>query len=314
LKNHKLAELDKIITKNKQNMPTPIAPSELIFNEDGSIYHLHLHPEQIADTIITVGDPDRVEAVSKHFDRIEHKVQKREFVTHTGYIGQTRLTVISTGIGTDNIDIVFNELDALANIDFQTRLPKEEHRALKFVRIGTSGSMQADIDVDEYVISAYGIGLDGLLGYYLRDLNELESQLKKELDAHLQKHKMQFPLNVEVAAAGTDLIEAFAHKGWTQGMTLTSTGFYAPQNRNLRGKAAFPQLFDVLEQFSFEGIQVTNLEMETAAIYGMANMFGHQGLSLNAILANRRAGSFSADPKGIVRQLILEALEVLTSD
>lgn len=294
-------------------MPTPLAPSELIFNEDGSIYHLHLQPEQIADTIITVGDPDRVEAVSKYFDRLEHQVQKREFVTHTGYIGDKRLTVISTGIGTDNIDIVFNELDALANIDFDTRMPKTEHRALQFVRMGTSGGMQPNIDVDDFVISAYGIGMDGLLGYYLRDLTDAESGLKTSLDAHLEEHKMHFPLELEVAAAGSKLLDQFAHKGWKQGMTLTATGFYAPQNRNLRAKPAYPQLFEVLEKFSYQGIQVTNLEMETAGIYGMANMLGHEGLSLNAILANRRAGSFSTDPKGIVRQLIEEALEVLTS-
>ncbi len=293
-------------------MPTPIAASELILNDDGSIYHLHLHPEQIADTIITVGDPDRVEAVSKHFDRIEHRVQKREFITHTGYIGTTRLTVISTGIGTDNIDIVFNELDALANIDFQTRLPKTQHQALKFVRVGTSGSMQADIPVDSFVISAYGIGLDGLLGYYQRDLTEEEAQLKSELQAHLDQHHLQLPVGLEVAAAGPQLQQAFAHKNWQQGLTLTATGFYAPQNRNLRAKPAYPQLFEVLEQFHYQALAVTNLEMETAAIYGMANMLGHEALSLNAILANRRAGSFSQKPKAIVQQLIQETLEILT--
>jgi uridine phosphorylase len=290
-----------------------IQDAELILNADGSIYHLHLQPEHIADNIITVGDPDRVERVSKYFDRIEHKVHKREFYTHTGYIGQKRLTVISTGIGTDNIDIVLNELDALANVDLNNRTVKNSLKSLNIFRIGTSGAMRADIPVDSFLVSNFGVGMDGLLNYYDRTLNQREQALNRLINECLKENVVAIGVQPTVAEASSALISLFEKKEWHQGITLTATGFYAPQNRMIRAKPQLSDLFTKLEDISFEGLKITNLEMETAAIFGLANILGHKAISLNAILANRRTGQFSADPDKVVDKLIQETLEIIVN-
>ena len=292
-------------------MNKTIAASELILNPDGSIYHLALHPEHIAPTVITVGDPQRVEKISSYFDELEFKQQKREFVTHTGRIGNQRLTVIATGIGTDNIDIVFNELDALVNIDLATRLPKKEHTALNLIRIGTSGSIREDIPVDSFVVSNYGIGLEGLMLFYQQNLTEKEQHLKEQFNSFLKEQNFQFPIPPTIQKGSTTLINKFQSEEWNQGITFTATGFYAPQNRQLRAKSIVADLFDVVHPFAFDGLNITNLEMETAGIYGLANILGHHALSLNAILANRPTGVFSSDPKGMEKKLIEKTLDIL---
>jgi uridine phosphorylase len=290
-----------------------IKESELILNADGSIYHLHLQPEQIANTIITVGDPERVERVSKYFDRVEHKVHKREFFTHTGYIGNKRLTVISTGIGTDNIDIVFNELDALVNVDFQNRTVKEKLQSLNIIRIGTSGTMRAEIPVDSFLISDFAIGMDGLLNFYDEKLTEREENLL-ELTRNCLAEKISIiGIQPTVAQASSQLLSNFSNKGWHRGITVTATGFYAPQNRKIRAQSSVSNLFELFDDFEFEGLKVTNLEMETAGIYGLSNILGHKAISLNAILANRRTGIFSSNPDLIVDKLIRESLEIISN-
>ena len=281
--------------------------SELIINPDGSIYHLNLRPEQIAKTVIVVGDPDRVGKVSAHFDSIEYKVQKREFVTHTGSYKGKRITVISTGIGTDNIDIVLNELDALVNIDFEKRTEKETLTSLDIIRIGTSGAMQEDIPVDSFLISKYGMGLDGLLHFY---------NYKNNADEHMTfLHFMEtvgaatdFPIRPYIARAGEDLLKNLA-ADFTQGITLTCPGFYAPQGRILRAELSVDNFLLNLGKFSYKNLRCTNFEMETAAIYGLSNILGHQAISFNAILANRVTNEFSKKPKESVKQLIEMVLE-----
>jgi len=282
-----------------------IAESELILNPDGSVYHLHLLPEEIAETIITVGDPDRVSEVSKYFDSIELKRNKREFVTHTGYIGKKRISVISTGIGTDNIDIVFAELDALVNIDLKTREIKEKHTALDLIRIGTSGALQADIEVDSFLISSHGLGLGGLMLYYDFEENENEKLLKESIDSQLIT---PLPVSTYLYENSTDLANKIG-PDMLRGITATCPGFYAPQGRQLRGKVRNQNMLDELRAWSHEGIRITNFEMETAGIYGMARMLGHRAISCNAILANRPKGEFSSQPKKITKKLIETVLE-----
>jgi uridine phosphorylase len=290
-----------------------IKESELILNADGSIYHLHLQPEQIANIVITVGDPDRVEKISKYFDRIEYKVHKREFFTHTGYIGQKRISVISTGIGTDNIDIVLNELDALVNVDFNSRIAKAQHQQLNLIRIGTSGTMRAEIPVDSFLLSHYGIGMDGLLNYYERTLNAKEEKLNRLISECLYEKIANIGIRPTVAQASTELLSIFSGNGWYNGITVTATGFYAPQNRTIRAKSAVSGIFEHFDGIDFDGLKVTNLEMETAGIFGLANILGHRAVSLNAILANRRTGSFSSDPDRIVDELIRKSLELIVN-
>ncbi len=284
-----------------------IAESELILNPDGSVYHLHLLPEEIAETIITVGDPDRVSEVSKHFDSIEVKRNKREFVTHTGYIGKKRVSVISTGIGTDNIDIVFTELDALVNIDLKTREIKEKHTTLDFIRIGTSGALQADIDIDSFLISSHGLGLGGLMLYYDFEENESEKILRESIDNQLIN---PIPIPTYLYENSTDLADKIG-PDMLRGVTATCPGFYAPQGRQLRGKVRNQKMLDELRAWSHNGTRITNFEMETAGIYGMARMLGHRAISCNAILANRAKGEFSAAPKKVAGKLIETVLEKL---
>lgn len=269
-------------------------------NADGSVYHLNLLPGDIADTVITVGDPDRVEEVSRHFDRIELKKGKREFITHTGYIGNKRLTVLSTGIGTDNIDIVFNELDALANINFETRTVNAELRSLNIIRIGTSGAVQSDIPVDSLLVSAGAFGLDALMHYYLQQLLPADAAL---LNAFTNSLPAAYQLKPYFAPANGDLLNRIAHD-LQQGITITAPGFYAPQGRQVRAQSLTPQLMASIQGFSFNTKRITNLEMETAGIYGLANSLGHKALSFNVILANRANLALSKQPAEIMQQYI----------
>lgn len=278
--------------------------SELILNSDGSIYHLNLLPEDLAHTIITVGDPDRVAKVSKYFDRIELKKGKREFITHTGYIGAKRLSVISTGIGTDNIDIVLNELDALVNIDFQRREVRSELTALEIVRIGTSGAVQTDVEMGSILASEYGVGFDALMQFYQKPYDEIELNIQQALIRYFP----QLSLKPYVARAGERLLDRIAFD-LPKGITLTAPGFYAPQGRCLRSDNTIPDLISLINSFRHNDFRLTNLEMETAGIYALANMFGHQALSINAILASRVEGEFSADPEAVVEKAIQLVLE-----
>ncbi|MBS1512301.1 MAG: nucleoside phosphorylase [Bacteroidetes bacterium] len=287
-----------------------IAPSELIINSRGAVYHLDCRPEEIASTIITVGDPDRVEAVSKHFDSVEVKNQHREFVTHTGWLNKKRISVVSTGIGTDNIDIVLNELDALVNIDFDTRTIKEKLTALNIIRLGTSGSLQLDIPVDSFVVSTHGLGIDNLLNFYRQNNNEEEKELVQSFITQTQLHNnFAHPC---IAGAGASLIKHFV-EGFHHGITVTCPGFYGPQGRVLRLGLANPALIDNLTQFNFGAYRITNFEMETAAIYGLGKLLGHHCLSISAIVANRIAKEFSKDGAATVENLIQQALQIIST-
>jgi len=287
-----------------------IPASELIINSRGAVYHLDCRPEEIAHTIITVGDPDRVSAVSKHFDTVEIKNQHREFVTHTGYLNKKRLTVVSTGIGTDNIDIVLNELDALVNINFETRTIKENLTQLNIIRVGTSGSLQQNIPVDSYVVSTHGLGIDNLLNFYRLDNNEEEKQLVQSFVTQTQLHNnFAYPC---IASASAALIKNFVD-GFHHGITVTCPGFYGPQGRVLRLGLANPALIDNLTSFSFGQHRITNFEMETSAIYGLGNALGHHCLSISAIVANRITKEFSKDGAATVENLIQKSLQIISS-
>ena len=286
-----------------------IQASELILNPDGSVYHLNLKPEHIAQDIIFVGDQNRVEKISSQFDTIEFSFQKREFKTHTGTLNGKRISVISTGIGPDNIDIVMNELDALVNIDLKTRLPKTTLTSLNIVRIGTSGSLQADIPVDSFVMSKYGLGLDNMLRSYL-----IEGISNPKMEESYINHtrwdlRKGSPYAISCSEKLEQLIESDQiHKG----ITATAGGFYGPQGRILRLDIQDKNLNSKMDNFQFEGNRITNLEMETAAIYGLSKLLGHQALSLNAIISNRATGTFSEDPYKAVDELIKYTLEKLT--
>ena len=285
-----------------------IVESELILNPDGSIYHLNLLPENIANDIIFVGDQNRVPIISKHFESIEFDTQKREFRTITGKYKGKRLTVISTGIGPDNIDIVMNELDALVNIDLKTRTVKKEITKLNIVRIGTSGSLQADVPVDSFVLAKYGLGFDGMLHSY-----QCEHVLEKEIEDRFIKHTNWSPLKARpyVVKNSSELEKKLVGNETFVGMTATAVGFYGPQGRVLRLAIQDPELNSKIDNFSFKDIKVTNLEMETSAIYGLAKLLGHNACSMNAIIANRVNGTFSKDPYKPVEALIVYTLNKL---
>ena len=286
-----------------------IAESELIINSRGAVYHLNLRPEELASTIITVGDPDRVAQVSKHFDHIECSFQHREFITHTGTIGSKRISVVSTGIGTDNIDIVLNELDALANIDFKTRSIKPKLTPLTIIRVGTSGSLQADIPVDSFVASTHGLGIDNLLNFYRNTNNEEELYLLREFVAHTQLDSKQAA--PYIASAGTSVLKHFV-EGFHLGITVTAPGFYGPQGRVLRLGLSQPDLIDRFTGFRYGNHRIANFEMETSAIYGLGRLLGHHCLSLNAIVANRIKKEFSKDGTAAVEKLIIKTLDTIT--
>lgn len=284
-----------------------IPESELILNPDGSVYHLNLLPHQIAPDIITVGDPDRVDTIAQYFDSIEHSVHKREFKTVTGVYAGKRLTVISTGIGTDNIDIVINELDALVNVDLKTREIKDVLTSLRLYRIGTSGGIRADVDVDSIIISRYAIGLDGLMNYYRRVPSNAEVNIAQQAKTKLSKDLPE--VHPYSTSASSSLIAKYGALG-RLGITTTATGFYGPQGRSIRLLNNSNDFLDELASIEYEGIFATNLEMETAGIYGMASALGHHAISLNVILANRVKGKFSAQPKVGVGKLIVSFLEL----
>src|SRR5690606_5588317 len=269
--------------------------SEFIQNQDGSIYHLNLLPQDIANTVITVGDPGRVQAVTKYFDHIELQKNKREFHTQTGIYKGKRITVISTGIGTDNIDIVFNELDALANIDFSARTIKEELTSLDIIRIGTSGAIQPDIPVDSFVVSEAGIGFDSMLHFYNSDNVKDHGFSQALVNALGYSPHLGIPY---VVSCDEGLASLF-NDGFIRGATLTNCGFYGPQGRVLRLPLQDPLLNDKIAAFSYNGRKITNLEMETAGMYGLAKLIGHRSLSLNAIIANGATGESIKDSKAI---------------
>jgi uridine phosphorylase len=285
-----------------------IASSELILNPDGSVYHLNLKPEHIATDIIFVGDQNRVEKITKHYSSIEFSLQKREFKTQTGIYKGKRITVISTGIGPDNIDIVMNELDALVNIDFETRTIKEKLTSLNIIRIGTSGSLQAEIPCDSIVLSQYGLGLDNMLRSYCIDEiseSDMEDAFIKQTNWDLRKGRPYVIQGSEILAKRLDSDSIY------KGFTGTAGGFYGPQGRVLRMPIQDPELNSKMDQFEYEGIKMTNLEMETGAIYGLGKLLGHQCLSMNAIIANRATGTFSEDPYKAVDALIEYTLNKL---
>ena len=285
-----------------------IQSSELILNPDGSVYHLNLKPEHIAHDIIFVGDQNRVEKITQFFDSVEFSTQKREFKTQTGIYRGKRITVMSTGIGPDNIDIVMNELDALVNIDLETRKPKETLTSLNIIRIGTSGSLQADIPVDSFVMSTFGLGLDNMLRSYLID--EISNQqIENDFIAHTNwDAKKGRPYVIACSETLEKIIESpQMHKG----ITATAGGFYGPQGRVLRLNIQDENLNNKMDNFTTNGTRITNLEMETAAIYGLGTLLGHQCLSLNAIIANRASGTFSEDPYKAVDALIAYTLDKL---
>jgi uridine phosphorylase len=283
-----------------------IAESELIINPRGAIYHLDLVPEEISDTILTVGDPARVHEISKHFDSIEIKRSCREFITHTGYVGKKRITVISSGIGTDNIDIVVNELDALANISFTSRTINPNPISLKIIRIGTCGSLQNDIPVDSFVASTHGLGIDNLLNFYRHDNDDEEKQILQSFITQTQLHnQVSYPY---VTGGAPSLIKHFVN-GFHHGITVSCPGFYGPQGRILRIGLAQPDLVARLSGFTIGHHRICNFEMETSAIYGLGKILGHHCLSLNAVVANRITRQFSKDHHKTVEKLILLALE-----
>jgi uridine phosphorylase len=286
----------------------PIPESELIINPRGAIYHLDLRPDELASTIITVGDPERVRLVSKHFDSIETQAAHREFISVTGYLGRKRITVISTGIGTDNIDIVLNELDALANIDFTTRTIKPVLSQLQIIRIGTSGSLQQSIPVDSYVMSTHGLGIDNLLNFYRHQENEEEKELLQSFTTQTQlHHSIAHPY---ISSCSPSLAKHFVSE-FHRGITVTCPGFYGPQSRILRLGLSQPQLQQRLTEFSFGMHRISNFEMETSGIYGLGKMLGHHCLSLSAIVANRVTKQFSTDSDKAVKILIAKSLEII---
>lgn len=286
-----------------------IAESELIINPRGAVYHLDLRPDEVAGTVITVGDPDRVREVSKYFDKIEVQRQHREFVSHTGYVGKKRITVLSSGIGPDNIDIVINELDALVNIDFETREIKKELRSINIIRIGTSGSLQEDIPVDSFVASTHGLGVDNLLNFYRHEHNEQEKELLQSFITHTQIHGQIGDPYITSGAAS--LIKHFV-TNFHQGITVTCPGFYGPQGRILRLGIRNPELINRLTDFRFGQHRITNFEMETSAIYGLGKLLGHQCLAVNAIVANRVKKEFSKDGKAAVENLIKQFIQIFS--
>ncbi|WP_066839611.1 nucleoside phosphorylase [Rufibacter ruber] len=282
-----------------------IPESELILNPDGSIYHLNLLPEMISDTIITVGDQDRVARVSRHFDSVEVQVAKREFVTHTGYYKGKRISVISTGIGTDNIDIVLNELDALVNIDFVSREPveAEDRISLKIVRIGTSGSLREEIPLGSHLATEYSMGLDTLMQFYPLMETGFETEMAVQLQLALGIGFLPY------CVKGSDLLREQVGKDMIIGNTFTCPGFYAPQGRLLRLQPKLEDVIGKMQAFEYDGVRFTNFEMETAGIYSLGRLLGHEVLSVNAIVANRITHQFAENPDQIIDDMIVKVLD-----
>lgn len=286
-----------------------IAPSELIINSDGTIFHLHLKPEELADTVLLVGDPGRVELIASYFDSTEFRRESREFVTVTGSLKNKRITVLSTGIGTDNIDIVVNELDALANIDFNTREIKKELKSLTLIRLGTSGAIQPDIPLGSFVLSHYSVGCDGLLNWYAHRAVatncEMETQFMKQMD-----WPKEFPWPY-FAAASSELTELFKNNT-LQGVTISAPGFYGPQGRVLRINLAVPDFLEKLEKFKFNNYRITNFEMEGSALSGLSAHLGHRAATICCIIANRHLKESEPDYKVFIKHLVEMVLDKIT--
>jgi len=280
-----------------------ISETDLIINPDGSVYHLNLKPNHLSDTIITVGDPNRVHRISQHFDKVEFEMNKREFITHIGKYKGRRLTVISSGMGTDNVEILMSELDALANIDLRTREIKPKKKKLKIIRIGTSASIQEDIRLGSHILSEYAIGMDPLMYFYQIENTELEKKVASAL-----QETISLPYSPYCIKGSTELANRFKEVT-IAGNTVTCHGFYAPQGRTLRVPIRYPRFVDTLTQFHIDDFWLTNLEMETAGYYAMARALGHEMISLNAIIANRSRNRFSKDPNRVVDSLIKKVLE-----
>jgi uridine phosphorylase len=283
-----------------------IPPTELIITEEGRIYHLDLLPEDIGDNIILVGDQERVPTISKYFDRIELKRSKREFVTHTGLLNNKRVSVISTGIGCDNIDIVVNELDALVNIDFEKKGVKKDHQTLNIIRIGTCGALQKEIPVDQFVLSTYGLGFDGLLAFYNPIYEDDEKALQK---AFLQQIPWPKDANQPYFVRGSKILSKKIGKGMHHGITATANGFYGPQGRSLRLKTKLPDMNKFLNRFDYKNQKILNFEMETSALYGLSAMLGHHASTVCAVIGNRFSNTFSKDYKKAVENLVTTVLK-----
>ncbi|PDH45914.1 MAG: phosphorylase [Bacteroidetes bacterium MED-G21] len=285
--------------------------SELILNNDGSVYHLKLHPEDIADTIIVVGDPNRVPLISKHFDNISVTKSNREFITHTGYIGKKHISVMSTGIGVDNIDIVFNELDILSAIDLKSRTLKKTKRTFKIIRLGTTGGLNDKINVDDILFSRYAIGIDGVPHHYQYDLNLFEQKLSDEFAKKTNwSKKLADPYAVK---SSNFLWNHMYEDQFNKGITLTMNGFYAPQGRSLRIPLSQPDIIKKSDSILFNNLRVSNIEMETAGLYAFGKMFNHEVISLSTVLANRSTGVFSSNPSKSIEKLINFALSKIES-
>lgn len=280
-----------------------ISETDLILNPDGSVYHLNLLPKNISDTIIAVGDPSRVYMVSQYFDEVEFEMNKREFITHVGKYKGKRITVISTGIGSDNVEIFFNELDALVNIDLKTREPKARKKKLKVVRIGTSGALQEDIPVGTHLLSDYAVGLDNLMNFYDLAMDDFETGL-----AHDLQKKTGLPF-MPYVVRGSEVLREQIENDMKVGNTVTCPGFYAPQGRELRLPIRFPKLLEDLNYYHKGDFWLTNFEMETSAYYAFGRLLGHEVLSANAIIANRIKNKFAKDPNKVVESLIKKVLD-----
>jgi uridine phosphorylase len=291
-------------------MQQPIGASELIINPRGAVYHLDLRPEELADTIITVGDPDRVAHVSQYFDHIEHRSAHREFITHTGFIGSKRISVMSTGIGPDNIDIALNEVDALVNIDFETRCINDNKKSVSVIRLGTCGSLQGEVGVDQLVAGTHGLGVDNLLHFYQPNNNPEELAILGAFEQHtnIQAHHIK----PYISSASAGLLKHFT-EGYNHGITVTCPGFYGPQGRILRLPLKMPNLVDQMTSFRFGNHHIANFEMETSAIYGLCNLLGHQCLSINVIVANRVKKEFSKDGAKAIDHMIQKSLGIIAS-
>ncbi len=291
-------------------MTNKIAPSELILNPDGSIFHLHLKPGQLANDVILVGDPGRVEMIAGFFDEIELKAQNREFVTVTGRYKGKRISVLSTGIGTDNIDIVVNELDALVNIDLETREIKTNKTSLNLIRIGTSGALQGDIPVDSFLVSRKAIGFDGLMNFYARR----EEIADLEFETAFKTYTDWNPLLASpyVVDCDVDLYNKITDGEFIPGVTISAPGFYGPQGRELRLNIIDRKINDKIELFRFNGMKITNYEMECSAIYGLSKLLGHQALTVCIIIANRINRDASSDYKPVMKRLVNKILDKLT--
>lgn len=292
-------------------MNQAIPASQLVLNNEGAVYHLALHPEELADDVILVGDPGRVDMIASYFEKIEVRRQNRELWSRTGYYNGKRITVLSTGMGTDNLDIVMNELDTLANIDLKTRMPKEKHRTLNLVRLGTSGALQADIPVeDSYVATRYAIGLDGLLYFYEKNKEVNEIAMR---DAFIEQMEYPKDLPLPYVVEGSKELFDRLGQGYYQGLTATAPGFYGPQGRTLRMHLAYPENNHKIEAFQYQGWKVCNFEMESSALYGLGKMMGHNCLTICAVIANRVSEKFCADYHPYIEKLIKNTLDRLAN-